>query len=193
MTRSRVLLALPLVAVAVSLSACSLGSPGSGGSAGSSGGPAAPSGLTASSATAAPAGSVSTDGVCGLVPIGKVNSTLGTAYANSEEIALPEITLADAAYCKYTPAGGTGQFVIQVATSGPSDAVQVFNDATGDILAPQSGIGDSALYAGSIPELVVVWGQTTISVGQDVGATGTMKKVTLDQLEKLANAVHAAG
>lgn len=186
MTRSRLLLALPLVAVAVSLSACSLGSPGSGPSAGGSAG-------ASSSATAAPAGSVSTDGVCGLVPIGKVNSTLGTSYANSEEIAIPEITLADAAYCKYTPAGGTGQFVIQVATSGPSDAVQLFNDATGDILAPQSGIGDSALYAGSVPELVVVWGQTTISVGQDVGATGTMKKVTLDQLEKLANAVHAAG
>jgi hypothetical protein len=184
MLRSRFLLAAPLLAVAVTLTACSVGSPAAEPSAGAAAG--------ASSATAAPAGSVSTAGVCGLVPIGTVNSTLGTSYANSKETALPEITLEDAAYCTYTPASGTGQFVIQVATSGPADAVQVFNDATGDVLAAQSGIGDSALYADSVPELVVVWGQTTISVGQDVGATGTMKKVTLAQLEKLADAVHAA-
>jgi len=193
MPGSRLLLALPLVAVALCLSACSLGSP-SGSTAGSSGASAGSAGATASSAAAAPAGSVSTDGVCGLVPISKVNSILGTKYANSKEVPLPEITIADAAYCEYTPTSGTGQFVIQVATSDPTDAVATFNQATGGVLAAQSGIGDSALYSDTIPELVVVWGQTSIAVGQDIGAGHTGKdRVSLDRLEKLATTVHAAG
>ena len=187
MLRSRLLLAAPLLAVAVTLTACSVGSPGTGSSNGGSEGASA-----GSSAAAASSGSGSTDGVCGLVPIGKVNSILGMSYANSKETALPELTMADAAYCTYSRASGTGTLVIQVATSHPADAIGTMNDATGDLLVAQSGIGDSAMYADSVPELVVVWGQTTIAVGQDVGAGGGTKKVTLAQLEKLATAVHAA-
>ena len=185
--RSPVVLTLPLVAVVAALTACSAGSPGGGSSAG--GGATAGS---ASSAAAAPAGSVSTEGVCGILPISKVDSILGRSYANSKEVALPAITIADAAYCSYTPASGKGSFVIQVATSHPADAVDTFNEATGNRLVPQPGIGDSAMYAELFPELVVVWGQTAIAVGQ-TGSNDGDKKITLTQLEKLATAVHDAG
>ena len=190
MTRSRLLLALPLVAVALSLSACSLGSPGSGAPGGASGGSSA--GASASSASAAPAGSVSTVGVCGLVPISKVNSILKRRYTDSKEVALPEISISDAAYCLYGSATAAGEFAIQVATSDPSEAVVTFNDATGDALVGQSGIGDSAMYSASYPELLAVWGQTTIVVGQ-AGSEKGDAAITLAQLEKLANTVHAAG
>lgn len=188
MTRSRLTaLALPLVAAALILTGCSTGA--------ASPGPASPapnSGSAPSSAPAAPAGSVSTDGVCGLVPIDKVNSILGRKYVSSKEIAIPDMSLSDAAYCYYTTASGVGNFAIQVATSSPSDAVTRFNDATGDKLVAQSGIGDSALYTDAFPELVVVFGQTTIAVGQS-GQASDDANITLDQLKKLANLVHSAG
>ncbi|MEO6114920.1 MAG: hypothetical protein ABIP33_00925 [Pseudolysinimonas sp.] len=185
-------LALPLVAVAVAvaLSACSAGSPGSGSSAG--GGASTGASKSASSAPAAATGSVSTDGVCGLVPISKVNSILKRSYTDSQEIELPAITIADAAYCLYGTAAIKEQFAIQVATSNPADAVSVFNEATGGKLAPQSGIGDSAMYTSEYPELTVIWGQTAIAVGQSNFAKGDAT-ITLDELKKLATAVHAAG
>jgi len=197
MLRSRhpspVLLVLPVAAaLAVGLTACSIGSPGSSGGGSSAGKGAASGGPSASSAPAAPAGSVSSDGVCGILPISKVNSILGSSYANSEEVALPALTMADAAYCSYTPASGAGDFVIQMATSHPADAASTMNEAAGGRLVPQSGIGDSAMYTEFYPELVVVWGQTTIEVGQANSVPGA-KKVTLAQLEKLATAVHDAG
>jgi hypothetical protein len=191
MAHSRVLLALPLVAVALSLSACSLGSPGSVASAGSSGASGASAG-SASSAAAAPAGSVSTDGVCGLVPISKVNSILKRRYTDSKEIPIPDISIADAAYCLYGTATAAGEFAIQVVTSDPSTAIERFSDATGDTLVAQSGIGDSAMFSASYPELLVVWGQTTVVVGQDGSEKGDAQ-LTLAQLEKLATTVHAAG
>jgi hypothetical protein len=187
--RSSLLLTLSLLAAAAALCGCSA-SPGAGSSPGESSGSSAGS---SASAAAVPAGAVSTSGVCGLVPIAKVDSILGKPYANSEEIAIPELSMADAAYCKYTPASGTGQLVIQVATTDPGDAVATFNEATGGVLSAQSGIGDSALYTDTIPELVVVWDQTTIMVGQDIGAGHTASdEVSLNQLEKLATSVHAA-
>jgi hypothetical protein len=185
MPRSRLLLAVPLIAVAVVLSACSVGSPGAGGSAGTSA-------SSSSSPAAGPAASVSTDGVCGLVPISKVNSILKRSYTTSKEVPLPAISIADAAYCAYGTATAPEEFAIQVATSDPADASQTFNQATGNRLAPQSGIGDSAAYTDFFPELLVTWGQTTITVGQ----TGSQKgdaTITLDQLKALATAVHAAG
>ena len=188
MARSRVLLALPLVAVALSLSACSLGSPSSVASAGSSGASGASPG---SSAAAAPAGSVSTDGVCGLVPIAKVNSILKRKYTDSKEIPIPDISIADAAYCLYGTATAAGEFAIQVVSGDPPTAIERFNDATGDTLVSQSGIGDSAMFSASYPELLVVWGQTTIVVGQDGSEKGDAA-ITLAQLEKLATTVHAA-
>ena len=192
MTRPRLLIALPLAAVALSLSACSLGSPASGAPAGSSGGPGAPAGSSASSAAAAPAGSVSTDGVCGLVPISKVNSMLKRRYTDSKEVPIPDISIADAAYCLYGTATAAGEFAIQVVNGDPSTAIERFNDATGDTLVAQSGIGDSAMYSASYPELLVVWGQTTVVVGQDGSEEGD-PPITLAQLEKLATAVDAAG
>lgn len=188
MTPSRIIaLALPLAAVALILSGCSTGAAAPGTTSPAPNGGAAPS-----SAPTGPAGSVSTEGVCGLVPIDKVNAMIGRHYVNSKEIAIPDMSLSDAAYCYYTTASGVGEFAIQVATSSPSDAVTRFNDATGDKLVAQSGIGDSALYTDAYPELVVVYGQTTIAVGQS-GQAASDANITLNQLEDLANAVHSAG
>lgn len=180
-------LVFPLVAATLVLTGCSAGaaSPVST--------PAtAARGTTSSSVPAAPAGSASTDGVCGRVPIDKVNAIIGRKYVNSKEVAIPDMSLSDAAYCYYTTASGVGEFAIQVVTSSPSDAITRLNDATGDKLIAQSGIGDSALYTDSYPELVVVYGQTTIAVGQS-GQASSDANITLNQLEKLANAVHSAG
>jgi hypothetical protein len=189
MIRSRLAFALPLVVVVIALSACSAGAPGGGSSgAAGAGGSSAPS----SSAPAGPAGSVSTDGVCGLVPISKVNSILKRTYTTSKEIPLPAISVADAAYCLYGTATAPEEFAIQVATSDPADASETFNEATGNRLTPQSGIGDSASYTDFFPELLVIWGQTTITVGQTGSEKGDAK-ITLDQLKTLATAVHAAG
>ncbi|HXR44885.1 MAG TPA: hypothetical protein VN759_08765, partial [Pseudolysinimonas sp.] len=149
--------------------------------------PAAPA---SSAPAAAPAGSVSTDGVCGLVPISKVNSIINRRYSTSSEVPLHNV--ADAAYCLYGTAASPSQFAIQVATSNPADFSQVSNDATGDTMVPQTGIGDSAMFSASFPELLVTWGQTTVAVGQTLSQKGDAP-ITLDQLEKLATAVHAAG
>ncbi|MEP6842659.1 MAG: hypothetical protein ABJA11_04000 [Pseudolysinimonas sp.] len=192
MLPSRLWLAVPLVVVAVTLCACSTGSPGAGSSAGGGAPGGAAAGSAAASPPAAPAGSVSTDGVCGLLPISKVNSILKRSYTDSTETALPAASMADAAYCLYGTASMKEQFAIQVATSDPADAASTFNEATGGKLEPQSGIGDSALYASSFPELVVVWGQTAIAVGQSSFEKGDAT-ITLDQLKTLATAVHAAG
>jgi|GEM_PF-1961877 len=192
MLRPRLVLVVPLAALAVTLSACSAGSP----TAGSSGGPAATSGPSDAASSAASAGvgggSVSTDGVCGLVPISKVNSILKRSYTTSKEVALPAISIADAAYCAYGTTAAPEQFSIQVATSDPADATQSFNQATGNRLTAQSGIGDSAMYSDFFPELLVVWGQTTVVVGQNNSQKGD-SAITLAQLKTLANAVHAAG
>lgn len=154
---------------------------------------AAPSNAqTPSAAPSVASGTVSTEGVCGLVPIGTVDATVGRKYVNSKLIAIPANTMADASYCYYTPASGAGEFAIQVVKSDPDGATNTFNDATGGKLVPTSGIGDSATYADSFPELVVVWGQTTIAVGQSTSGPGD-SPITQDQLKKLATAVHAAG
>lgn len=188
MRTSRLLFVVPLVTAALALSACSVASPGAGSSATAGGSAAA----APPSAPAAAAGSVSTDGVCGLVPLSKVNSILQRSYTDSKEIPLPASSISDAAYCLYGTASAAGQFAIQVATSDPAGAASVFNEATGGKLAPQSGIGDSAMYTDSYPELVVVWGQTAIAVGQSGFEKGDAT-MTLDELKKLATAVHAAG
>jgi hypothetical protein len=190
MLRSRLFLVAPLVAVAVALSACSTGSPATDGS----GGTPAASAKTPPPATAsagAASGSVSTEGVCGLVPLSQVNSILKRGYTTSKEVPLPAITIADAAYCEYGTASRPEQFSIQVATSAPSDAAETFNQAAGNRLAPQSGIGDSAMYTDFFPELLVVWGQSTVVVGQNGSEKGAAV-ITRAELEKLANAVHAA-
>lgn len=190
MIRSRLLLAAPLVAAALVLTACSTGSPAAGGGASSSAATSASASAGASGGASAN-GSVSTDGVCGLVPIAQVNSILKRSYTTSKEVALPATSIADAAYCSYGTAASPEQFAIQVATSDPSDAAQTFNQATGNKLAAQSGIGDSAMYSAFFPELLVVWGQTTVVVGQ-VGSEKGDAAITLTRLEKLATAVHAA-
>jgi len=190
MIRSRLLLAAPLVAAALVLTACSTGSPAAGGGASSSAATSASASAGASGGASA-GGSVSTDGVCGLVPIAQVNSILKRSYATSKEVALPATSIADAAYCSYGTAASPEQFAIQVATSDPADAAQTFNQATGNKLAAQSGIGDSAMYSAFFPELLVVWGQTTVVVGQNGSEKGDAA-ITLAQLEKLATAVHAA-
>lgn len=190
MIRSRLLLAAPLIAAALVLTACSTGSPAAGGGASSSAATSASASAGASGGASA-GGSVSTDGVCGLVPIAQVNSILKRRYTTSKEVALPATSIADAAYCSYGTAASPEQFAIQVATSDPSDAAQTFNQATGNKLAAQSGIGDSAMYSAFFPELLVVWGQTTVVVGQNGSEKGDAA-ITLAQLEKLATAVHAA-
>jgi hypothetical protein len=121
-----------------------------------------------------------------------VNSILKRKYTTSKEIPLPAISVADAAYCLYGTATAPEEFAIQVATSDPADASETFNEATGNRLALQSGIGDSASYTDFFPELLVIWGQTTITVGQTGSEKGDAK-ITLDQLKALATAVHAAG
>jgi hypothetical protein len=117
---------------------------------------------------------------------------LKRTYTTSKEIPLPAISVADAAYCLYGTATAPEEFAIQVATSDPADASETFNEATGNRLTPQSGIGDSASYTDFFPELLVIWGQTTITVGQ-AGSEKGDAKITLDQLKALATAVHAAG
>ncbi len=190
--RSAFIVVAPLTAViSLSLAACSF-SPTAGGTASSSSSAASTSGPTPSAAAPVASGTVSTEGVCGLVPIATVNSILGRTYVNSQLVAVPASTMADTNYCAYTPASGAGAFQIQVATSDPTDATSTFNDATGGKLVPTSGIGDSALFSDFFPELVVVWGQTTIAVGQSTSGTGD-SPITQDQLKKLATAVHAAG
>ena len=191
MIRSRLLLAAPLVAAALVLTACSTGSPAAGGGAASASAATSASASAGASGGASANGSVSTDGVCGLVPIAQVNSILKRSYTTSKEVALPATSIADAAYCSYGTAASPEQFAIQVATSDPSDAAQTFNQATGNKLAAQSGIGDSAMYSAFFPELLVVWGQTTVVVGQNGSEKGDAA-ITLAQLEKLATAVHAA-
>jgi len=180
MNSSRIVLLIPLVVASVALSACSTGvtPTGSGGAPGSH--------SAAASAPAVPAGTVSTEGVCGLVPIAQVDSMLGRSYANSNQVVLP-----DFAYCDYTAASGAGEFEIQVVPSS-AGALNQLNEATGGKLSPQSGIGDSAYYSDIFPELVVVYGTTTIAVGQSLAAAGD-STITLNQLKKLAEAVHAAG
>ncbi|MEO7720576.1 MAG: hypothetical protein ABIS08_01515 [Pseudolysinimonas sp.] len=188
MLPSRLWLAVPLVAVVVTLSACSVSSP----SGGSSAGATAASPGSASSAPSAPAGSVSTDGVCGLVPLAKVNSILKRSYIDSKEIPLPDFSISNAAYCLYGTASAPGEFAINVANGDPATAVTRFNDATGDKLEPQPGFGDSAMYTSEYPELLVIWDSTVIVVGQSGFEKGDAT-ITLTELEKLATAVHAAG
>ncbi|MEP6481247.1 MAG: hypothetical protein ABJA94_04480 [Rhodoglobus sp.] len=175
----------PLVVAALLLTGCS----GGGGTPATGSAPTASS-SPASSPPAVSAGSVSKEGVCGLVPIATVNSTLGRSYASSKEVSIDQV-IAGAAYCDYTPASGSGEFEIQVVPGDPADATQTLNDAAGGVLMPITGVGDSAMYASSFPELVVVYGDTTIAVGQSTSAAGA-SEITLDQLKKLADAVHSA-
>jgi hypothetical protein len=192
--RRRLALMAALAATATwTLAACGPDSAASGSAgAGATAGSAPPSGHGSSAAARAASGTTSTDGVCGLVPIASVNSTLGRAYVNSKLVTIPAITMADASYCDYTPASGGGELQIQVATSHPADATSTMNDATGGRLKPISGIGDSALYTDFFPELVVVYGQTAIAVSQSSRGSGD-SPITQGQLKKLAAAVHAAG
>lgn len=171
-----------------STSAAPTGAAGGGGTVSS----ASTAGSGSSTAARAASGTVSTDGVCGLVPIASVDSTLGRTYVNSKLVAVPASAMADTSYCDYTPASGAGEFQIQVAKSDPTGATGTFNDATGGKLVSFPGIGDSALYAASFPELVVVYGQTTIAVGQSSRGSGD-SPITQEQLKKLVAAVHAAG
>jgi hypothetical protein len=117
---------------------------------------------------------------------------LGRAYVNSKLVKIPTLTMADAAYCDYTAAPGGGEFENQIAKSAPADATATMNAATGGRLKPIPGIGDSALYTDFFPELVVVYGQTTIAVGQSTSGAGS-SPITQDQLKHLALAVHDAG
>jgi hypothetical protein len=172
------------------LAACKASTTASG-TAGPTAGGTSPAGKGSSTATAVASGTVSTDGVCGLVPIASVDSILGRAYVNSKLVAIPAITMADASYCDYTPASGGGEFQIQIATSAPADATDTMNEATGGRLKPVSGIGDSALFTAFFPELVVVYGQTTIAVSQSSSGAGN-SPITQGQLKTLATAVHAA-
>ena len=172
------------------LAACKTSTAGSG-TAGPTAGSTVPAGNSSSTAKSVASGTVSTEGVCGLVPIASVNSMLGRTYVNSKLVAIPTITMADASYCDYTPASGGGEFQIQVAKSDPADATGTMNEATGGRLKPVSGIGDSVLYTAFFPELVVVYGQTTIAVSQSTSGTGN-SPITQDQLKTLVAAVHAA-
>ena len=187
MLSSRLWLAVPLFVPAVCLTACSAGSPGGG----SVHAAAAARGLGVLG-SAAPAGKVSTDGVCGLLPISKVNTILEANYATRKR---PR-SLRSRSRMPRTALTGTGvgseAFVIQVATSHPADAGHTFNDATGDSARSESGIGGSAMFAIRIPNSWWSGVRPPWRWVRMVGAGGDAR-ITLAQLEKLATAVHAAG
>jgi hypothetical protein len=202
---------VPAVALAVLVSACSNNSSPSALSSASSAAPTAamsptsasaadtavesPSTVAIASSVARPSPATSThsaagsstavatspaDGVCAYLPVSTLGTLLGRNFtaAKSHDLPSPD----SAAYCDYSAADD--EFYINVATTDPADATDVFNQAAGGTLKPGSGIGDRSLAGPD--ELVVVFGQVTI-------AAGTLKKaVTADQLAQIVTAVHAA-
>ena len=169
MLRPRLWLAAPLLAVAVCLDRLFRWFAGGGGSAGASAGSGAGLGRLGEFRSSRGSRRVRLDrgGVRSRSDREGELDPRSAMYTTSKEIAIPAISIADAAYCLYWTATAPEEFSIQVATSDPADAGRTFNDATGDTIVAQSGIGDSAMFAASYPELLVVWGQTTVVVGQD--------------------------
>jgi hypothetical protein len=166
------------VLLIASLAGCA---PASSGSVG--GGTTAPS--VAPSAAAKPAAVGSSDGACKYLSIADLDSLTGRSYATSTNKPLSDPI--DYSYCSFKTTG-KAEFDLEVSTSDPTGVMGVENEADGNKLVAQPGIGDSALR-GDV-ELVVQYGNDVIEAGDDVLDPG-MHVLTLDQLKAIIAKTHS--
>jgi hypothetical protein len=147
------------------------------------GGTTAPS--TAPSAPAKPAAVGSSDGACQYLSIADLDSLTGRSYATSTN--KPLFDPIDYSYCSFKTTR-KAEFDLIVSTSDPADVMSVENEADGNKLVAQPGVGDSALIGNN--ELVVQYGQDVIEAGDDTFDPG-MHPLTLAQLKAIIARTHS--
>jgi hypothetical protein len=166
------------VLLIAALAGCAPATSGSG-----AGGTTAPAAAPSGAAKHAAVGS--SDGACKYLSIADLNSLTGRSYATS--INKPLHNPIDYSYCSFTTAG-KAEFDLIVSTSDPTDVMSVENEADGNKLVAQSGVGERALVGNS--ELVVQYGDDVIEAGDDTLDPG-MHVLTLAQLKAIVEKTHS--